>query len=49
VERLKQGITHYVRYVHTERERIEKTETTVAKLRQQLSVLRARSQVVVGK
>jgi small GTP-binding protein len=49
VARLKEGITPYVRYVHTERERIEKTETTLAKLRQQLSVLRARSQAVVGK
>jgi len=49
VVRLKEGITPYVRYVHTERERIEKTETTLAKLRQQLSVLRARSQAVVGK
>lgn len=49
VTRLKEGITPYVRYVHTERERIEKTETTLAKLRQQLSVLRARSQGVVGK
>jgi small GTP-binding protein len=49
VARLKEGITPYVRYVHAERERIEKTETTLAKLRQQLSVLRARSQAVVGK
>jgi small GTP-binding protein len=49
VARLKEGITPYIRYVHTERERIEKSETTLAKLRQQLSVLRARSEVVVGK
>ncbi|HEX9386272.1 MAG TPA: dynamin family protein [Anaerolineales bacterium] len=49
VARLKEGITPYIRYVHTERERIEKSETTLAKLRQKLSVLRARSQVVVGK
>jgi small GTP-binding protein len=49
VNRLKEGITPYIRYVHTERERIEKSETTLAKLRQKLSVLRARSQVVVGK
>ncbi len=47
VARLKEGITPYIRYVHTERERIEKSETTLAKLRQKLSVLRARSQVVV--
>src|ERR1044071_9846840 len=29
----KQGITPYIRYVHAERERIEKTETTLAQLR----------------
>ena len=49
VARLKEGITPYIRYVHTERERIAKSETTLAKLRQQLSVLRARSEAVVGK
>jgi small GTP-binding protein len=49
VERLKEGITPYIRYVHTERERIEKSETILAKLRQKLSVLRARSQAVVGR
>jgi hypothetical protein len=48
VARLKDGITPYVRYVHAERERIDKSETTLAKLRQRLSVLRARSQAVVG-
>jgi small GTP-binding protein len=48
VVRLKDGITPYIRYVHTERERIEKSETILAKLRQKLSVLRARSQAVVG-
>ena len=49
VARLKEGITPYIRYVHTERERIEKSETLLAKLRRQLSVLRARSEAVVGK
>src|SRR5215216_3888412 len=49
VTRLKEGITPYIRYVHTERERIEKTEKLLAKLRQRLSVLRARGEVVVGK
>ena len=49
VVRLKEGITPYIRYVHTERERIEKSEALLAKLRQKLSVLRARSEVVVGK
>jgi hypothetical protein len=47
VTRLKNGITPYVRYVHSERERIEKTETTLAKLRQRISALRARSQAIV--
>jgi hypothetical protein len=49
VARMKEGITPYIRYVHAERERIDKSETTLAKLRQRLSVLRARSQAVVGK
>jgi small GTP-binding protein len=49
VARMKEGITPYIRYVHAERERIEKSETTLTKLRQRLSVLRARSQAVVGK
>ena len=49
VARLKDGITPYIRYVHAERERIDKSETTLAKLRQRLSALRARSQAVVGK
>jgi small GTP-binding protein len=49
VNRLKEGIKPYVRYVNTERERIEKSETTLAGQRQKLSVLRARSQSVVGK
>ena len=49
VVRLKEGITPYTRYVHAEQERIERTETTLAKLRQRLSVLRARSETVVGK
>ncbi|MFT3892060.1 MAG: dynamin family protein [Anaerolineales bacterium] len=49
VERLKDGITPYIRYVHAERERIERTETVVAQLRQKLSALRGRSQAVLGK
>ena len=49
IERLTAGITPYVRYVHNERERIERTETTLANVRQKLSVLRGRSQAVVGK
>jgi small GTP-binding protein len=49
VARLKDGITPYIRYVYAERERIERTETTVAQLRQKLSALRGRSQAVIGK
>lgn len=49
VARLKDGIAPYVRYVHTEKDRLEKSETTLTKLRQKLSVLRAKSQTVVGK
>jgi hypothetical protein len=49
VTRLKEGVTPYIRYIRSERERVEKSETVLAKLRQRLSALRARSQVVVGK
>lgn len=49
VTRLKEGVTPYIRYIRSERKRIEKSETVLAKLRQRLSALRARSQVVVGK
>jgi small GTP-binding protein len=49
VERLKEGVTPYTRFVRSERERIEKSETTLARLRQRLSVLRAHSQAVIGK
>ena len=49
VARLKDGVTPYIRYVRAERERIDRSETTLAKLRKRLSALRARSQVVVGK
>ena len=47
VERLREGITPYTRYVRSENERIEKTETTLARLKQRLSALRAKSQVVI--
>jgi small GTP-binding protein len=49
VTRLKDGVMPYVRYVRAERERIEKSESVLARLRQRLSSLRARSQSVVGK
>ena len=49
VTRLKDGVMPYVRYVRAERERIEKGEAVLTRLRQRLSSLRARSQSVVGK
>lgn len=49
VARLKDGITPYIRYVNTERERIHKTETVLADVRKKLSILRAKSQSVIGK
>lgn len=49
VNRLREGITPYTRYVRGERERIEKTTSILASLRQKLSALRARSQAVMGK
>jgi hypothetical protein len=49
VARLKDGVTPYVRYVHAERERVERNNTLLAKLRQRISALRARSEAVVGK
>jgi len=49
VARLKDGVTPYTRYVRAEGERVEKSETMLAKLRQRLSELRARSQAVVRK
>lgn len=47
VERLKEGITPYTRYVRSENERMEKTDATLIRLKQRLSNLRARSQVVI--
>jgi prefoldin subunit 5 len=49
IARLKDGVAPYTRYVRSERERIDKAENTLAKLRQKLSELRARSQAVVAK
>lgn len=49
VARLKDGITPYIRYVNTERDRLNKTETALIDVRKKLSVLRAKSQSVVGK
>jgi hypothetical protein len=49
VSRLKDGVTPYIRYVRAERERVDKSEATLTKLRGRLSELRAHSQVVVAK
>ena len=47
IARLKDGVAPYTRYVHSERERIDKATTTLAGLRQKISELRARSQAVL--
>jgi small GTP-binding protein len=49
IARLKDGVAPYTRYVHSERERLDKAGVILAGLRQKLSELRARSQAVVGK
>jgi hypothetical protein len=49
IARLKDGVAPYTRYVRSERERIEKAENTLARMRQNISELRARSQAVVVK
>jgi sigma54-dependent transcription regulator len=49
ITRLKDGVAPYTRYVRSERERIDKAENTLARLRQTISELRARSQAVVVK
>ncbi len=47
IARLKKGVAPYTRYVRSEGERLEKGEASLAELRQLLSTLRARSQVVL--
>jgi hypothetical protein len=49
ITRLKDGVAPYTRYVRSERERIDKAASTLARLRQNISELRARSQAVMGK
>ncbi len=49
VVRLKNGVAPYIRYVRSERERIENAASTLARLRQNISELRARSQTVITK
>jgi small GTP-binding protein len=47
IARLKDGVAPYTRYVHSERERIDRAENALLRLRQKISELRARSQAVV--
>jgi len=47
ISRLKEGVAPFTRYVRSERERLEKGAASLAELRQILSTLRARSQVVL--
>ncbi|MBT3314550.1 MAG: GTP-binding protein [Anaerolineae bacterium] len=47
IDRMKNGVAPYTRYITSERERIEKTETTLGELKQKLSALRARSEAVL--
>jgi hypothetical protein len=49
ITRLKDGVAPYTRYVRSERERIDKAENTLARLRQTISELRAHSLAVVAK
>ena len=49
IARLKNGVAPYTRYVRSERERLEKAEASLAELRQSLSALRGRGQVVLRK
>lgn len=49
ISRMKDGVAPYTRYVHSERERIEAAETTLFGVRQKISELRARVEVVVAK
>jgi len=49
IQRMKDGVAPYTRFVHSERERIENAEASLAAMRQDLSSLRARSQAVLEK
>lgn len=48
VTRLKEGVNPYIRYIRSERERIERTRSVLEDLRQKLSALRARSRSVIS-
>ena len=47
INRLKENVAPYTRYVHAEQDRIETMENTIEELRQSLSALRARVEMVV--
>jgi len=47
VERLKDGIAPYTRYIRAERDAIQKAETSLAEVRQKLSALHAHCETVV--
>ena len=47
IDRIKNGVAPYTRYITSERERIEKSEATLTELQQSLSTLRARSEAVL--
>jgi len=49
IARLKDGVAPYTRYVHSERERIDASESTLVGLRKNISALRARIQSVLTK
>ena len=49
IARMKDGVAPYTRYIHGERQRIDKAGSSMADLRQRISELRARSQAVVAK
>jgi small GTP-binding protein len=47
IQRMKDGVAPYTRFVRSERERIENAEATLSTLQQELSALRARSEAVL--
>lgn len=47
VSRLKDGVAPYTRYIRSERERIQKAESALEGIRQKLSALHSRSEIVV--
>ena len=49
IARLKDGVAPYTRYVRSERERIDASEAVLVNLRQNISTLRARAEIVLKK